>query len=256
MPSRGTPPGPGGAGATVRVEDRQDFRWGRRHSYVVVTEDAQGHMSPPSPRVSVTVLPAPAPPARLATAAGEHDVRLTWSPPERFVDGAAVAEPLAYEVLRAPGPDAPAEVVTPAPLEATTFLDRGLETDRTYHYAVRAVRRQGSTIVRGQASARVAATPRDTSPPSPPTDLVVTPAPDGVHVGWRPSPEPDVAGYVVYRATADGPFERVGAADAPRTVFLDRDPPPGSLRYAVTAVDGAGRPNESARSREVRVALP
>jgi hypothetical protein len=65
-----------------------------------------------------------------------------------------------------------------------------------------------------------------------------------------------VAGYVVYRATGAGSFERVGATTAPTTVFVDRTPPRGAHRYAVTAVDGALRPNESPRSREARVTLP
>jgi hypothetical protein len=246
-------PAPGGAGVVVRVADRQDIVWGRRYTYVVVTEDGQGHVSPPSERVSVTLLAPPEPPTGLTAVAGEHEVRLTWSPPERFVDGAAVAEPLAYEVLRGPAPGEPAEVVTPAPIETTAMLDRGLESGRTYHYAVRAVRRQAGSLARGQPSARVAATPRDMTPPSPPGDLVATRAADGVRLAWRPSPEPDVARYVVYRAIGDGPFERAGATEAPRTSFIDRDAPRDALRYAVTAVDGAGPPNESARSREVRV---
>jgi len=32
--------------------------------------------------------------------------------------------------------------------------------------------------------------------------------------------------------------------------------PSGSHRYAVTALDGAARPNESARSNEARVSVP
>jgi len=42
----------------------------------------------------------------------------------------------------------------------------------------------------------------------------------------------------------------------PGTTFTDRDVPPGTYRYAVTAQDASVRANESARSNEVDVTVP
>jgi hypothetical protein len=102
----------------------------------------------------------------------------------------------------------------------------------------------------------VAVTPRDVTPPSPPTNLIATQAANGVRLSWRASPEPDVAAYVIYRASAGAEFVRVGSVRAPTTVFVDRDVPRGTHRYAVAAQDGGARPNESARSSVATVTVP
>lgn len=243
-------------GDRVRFQDQQGLTYGRRYTYVVVTEDAQGRVSPPSPRVSIAFIAPPEPPIGVSALAGENQVRLAWRPPARLIDGSPVEAPLAYEVLRAPAADAPAEVITPVPLETTVLTDGNLENDRTYYYAVRAVREETGTVARGQASARVAATPRDMTPPSPPADLVATPVGGGVRLAWTPSPEADVAGYVVYRAEGGGPFVRIGTTRAPSAVFADTNVGRGTYRYAVSAQDAAARPNESARSTAVTVTLP
>jgi hypothetical protein len=94
------------------------------------------------------------------------------------------------------------------------------------------------------------------TPPSPPQSLVAVTAPDGVRLSWAPSPEADVAAYVVYRAPARGGFVRVGSARAPATTFTDRSVPAGTYRYAVTAEDAGSRANESGRSNEATVSVP
>jgi hypothetical protein len=42
----------------------------------------------------------------------------------------------------------------------------------------------------------------------------------------------------------------------PGTTFTDRDLPPGTYRYAVTAQDASVRANQSAHSNEVDVTVP
>jgi len=121
---------------------------------------------------------------------------------------------------------------------------------------VRALRVVAGTTVYGRPSARIAATPRDVTPPSPPTNLVAIPSEGVVRLSWTPSPETDVAGYIVYRAPATGGFERIGSVDVPATTYLDRTVARGTYRYVVTAQDRAARPNESRRSNEVRATLP
>jgi len=253
------PPGtPGVAveGDRVRLTDRRGLVRGRRYTYVVVAEDSTGRASPPSNRVAVPFVAPPEPPTGLRAAPGEGEARLTWTPPARYVDGSPITAPLLYEVLRAPAPGAPPEVATPAPIEAPAFVDRGLQNDRTYVYTVRALRRADGTLARGEPSAPAEATPRDVTPPAPPTDLVAAPSPGTVRLSWRPSPDADVAAYAVYRAPAGGDFVRVGSVRAPATVFVDRDVPAGRYRYAVTALDSAAQPNESPPSPPVTVTVP
>jgi fibronectin type 3 domain-containing protein len=243
-------------GHRVTVIDDRDLRYGRRYTYVVVTADARGRTSPPSRRVSVTYIAAPEPPVNLTVRPGEREARLAWQAPARFVDGTAATGPLAYEVLRATAADAELTPVATAAPGELALTDRGLENERTYAYAVRAVRREGGTTAYSAPSTRVAVTPRKTTPPAPPANLVAIPSEATVRLAWSPSPEPDVAAYVVYRAAARGPFVRVGSTRAPTTVFVDRDVPRGSYRYAVTAQDAASLPNESRHSNEVTVTVP
>ena len=238
------------------LTDRQGLTYGRRYTYVILAGDPQGRIGPPSQRVSVTYAVAAAEPESVVAEPRDGAVRVNWNAPTRMLDGSAATEPFRYEVMRGTSEDGELSAVTPAPMSERTLTDSGLQNDRAYVYAVRAVRDVAGTTVYGRPSARVSATPRDTTPPSPPANLVAIPSEGAVRLSWSPSPETDVAGYVVYRASESGDFERIGSTTAPSTTFVDRVATRGVYRYAVTAEDNAARPNESRRSNEVRVSLP
>lgn len=250
------PPAPEVQGGRVLYTDRRDLTFGRRYTYVVVTTDAQGRMSGPSARSSVTYIAPPEAPGALRAESGDRESRLAWQPPARLVDGTPVGVPLTYEVLRAPDAATALTVVARTAPGETSFVDRGLTNDRTYEYAVRAIRTEGSASASGAASARVTVTPVKTTPPAPPTDLAAIGSRGEVRLSWKPSPATDIAAYVVYRAPPDGAFARVGSARPPATTFIDRNVPAGRYRYAVTAQDTSTRANESDRSGEVAVTVP
>jgi hypothetical protein len=236
--------------------DRRGLEYGRRYTYVVTTTDVLGRTSPPSARVSLTYIAAPEPPQALAAESRDRGARITWQPPARLVDGSPVRDPLAYEVLRTTDATAEGAVVARTAAGETSFEDRGLENDRVYYYTVRAVRAAGPDSATGEAGGQVAVTPAKTTPPSPPTDLVAVPSRGEVRLAWRPNPEPDVATYVVYRATGRAAPERIGAVRPPATTFIDRDVRPGTYRYTVTAQDSTARANESRPSNEITVTVP
>jgi fibronectin type 3 domain-containing protein len=242
-------------GQRLELADRSGLTYGRRYTYVALASDPQGRIGPPSRRVSVYYVAAPAEPADVTVLPGERSVRVSWSAPTRRLDGSAVTDPLTYEILRSSTAEAEPAPVS-APVSGTTLTDSNLENDHVYFYAVRAVRVVSGTTVRSRPSARIAATPRDVTPPSPPANLVGIASEGTVRLSWSPSPESDVAGYIVYRAPEGGAFERIGSTTTPSTTFVDRAVTRGSYRYAVTAQDRAAQPNESPRSNEVRVSLP
>ena len=254
--TRPTPPAVSLHGQRLAHVDRRDLVPGRRYTYTVTTTDAQGRTSGPSPRVSARLIAVPEPPADLRATPGEGRVQLTWSPPERLRDGSPVQAPLVYEVLRAAGADEDPTPVARTEPGATTFVDPAAENDRTYWYAVRAVRTEAETTAEGPASARVTATPRDMTPPSAPTALVAVPSTAAVQLVWRASAEPDVAGYIVYRTDAAGVAARVGTTRVPDTTFTDRPVASGTYRYEVTAYDTAAVPNASAPSSPATVTVP
>ena len=243
-------------GSRVVLPDRQGLAYGRRYTYVLLVEDGQGRLSPPSARLSVMYIAPPAPPEHVEATAGEGEVQLRWKAPDRLVDGSPVQGAITYEVARATGTEGPSRAITAAPVGDTAFTDRGLVNDQAYAYAVRALRTDGSGRARGPLSSPVTATPLDITPPAPPRDLVAVVAGADVRLSWAASPDPDVARYVVYRTDARGAVTRVGSAVPPSTTLVDPSVPPGSYRYVVTAHDASARANESAHSDEARVTVP
>lgn len=243
------------AGGRVTLADRPGLTYGRRYTYVVLAEDAQGRLSRPSSRATLVHLAPPAPPILQATP-GEGEVRLAWEPPPQLLDGTPTRGALAYEVVRAPDAGAPPTPLTPQPITAASFVDRDVQNDRTYHYAVRALREEAGSLARGPLSAAVAATPVDMTPPAPPRGLVAIPAGDGVRLSWQPSADTDVARYIVYRAGADRGRIRVGSVAAPATGFVDRPVGPGTWQYTVTAQDAGSRANESVPSGLATAVVP
>jgi len=244
------------AGGRMIFVDRAALTPGRRYTYVVLAEDARGHFSRPSERLTLTLIAPPAAPGPVRATAGEREVRLVWQAPSRLQDGEAVTEPLAYEVLRRTAPDAPLGVVAKTQPGVTTFVDREVDNERPYAYAVRAIRSAQGTVARGDASESVTAMPVDMTPPRAPTELVAIPSQGAVRLAWIGPPDTDVGRYVVYRGLEGGAMERAGSVAAPATTFTDRDVPAGRWRYAVSAQDASSRANESPRSAEVTVTVP
>jgi hypothetical protein len=183
-------------------------------------------------------------------------VRLSWQPSARLTDGSPAGTPLVYEVLRAATAQAPLAPIARTEAGVTSAVDTKVENDRTYHYAVRAIRREGTAAAEGEPSSRIAATPTDLTPPAAAADLVAIPSQGTVRLSWSPSPDADVSGYVIYRAPAGGAPIRVGSVRVPATTFVDQDVPAGEYRYTVTAQDTSARANESRATNEARVSVP
>lgn len=245
---------PGDAGQWV---DRQRLEAGHRYVYVLTAIDSVGRSSPPSERHLITFLAAPKPPGAVEATAGSRQVTLTWSAPTELTDETPVSGDLRYVVLRGTGSAGPLAVITPQPLTATSFTDTELENEKAYRYAVRVVRVDPRATVTGAPSAAVEATPIETTRPIPPSNLVAVPSSGALRLAWSPSPQASVALYAIYRATGADALARIGTTASGNTTFIDRDVRPGgTYRYAVSAIDNARRPNESARSDELTVTLP
>lgn len=100
----------------------------------------------------------------------------------------------------------------------------------------------------------------DNDPPSAPVLVSVpnTPAPDALSPTWTPSPETDVAGYLVFRngRITNAPGVVVGDPRAflvPPPSYADTSLPDGEHCYRIVAMDEAG--NQSAPSNEICVTL-
>ena len=243
-------------GGRVTYVDTQGLAFGQRYTYVVVAIDEQGRPSPPSNRVAVALTAPPKPPTRVVTEPGDGQVRLRWEPPASLEDGAAAPETLIYDVFRTTDPGARASgPLTPEPVSTPQYVDLTVQNDTTYYYSVRA--RLGPGGPTSRPSEVAAATPEDTTPPSQPRGLVAVVAGRTARLAWEAVPDPDLAGYHVYRSpTAGRGYVKLTPTPQPSTTYVDSDVRVGqTYYYVVTAVDRSRRANESVPSPEASVTL-
>lgn len=244
--------------------------------YMVRTRASKRRASADSNAAALRVYPVPAPISDVKANLIESAVELAWTPPARTSGGAALSSLASYRVYRAevePGAEAataqdlsgaklktPLELLGPTPLPA--FRDTRFEFDHTYLYTVRSVAQYAADEVESADSQPLALTPRDTFPPEAPKGLVAVLVPETqgapayVELSWDISPEPDWAGYYVYRSEqADTPGERLTQELLLAPTFRDMSVTGGHRYfYRVTAVDRAG--NESPLSAAASTEVP
>ena len=141
------------------------------------------------------------------------------------------------------------------PLTETRFIDKKFQYKTPYVYTVRALS-QGTTGLIESADSEVSSfTPIDTFPPSSPDPVSVASANGIISLFWPTSPEPDVAGYNIYRAdsaeAADSDWIKLTSQPLSNVTTYRDDRVVIGKRYfyRVTAVDRFD--NESAPSRVV-----
>ena len=198
--------------------------------------------APWSNLVTVPVVAAPARPQNLDGQATAQGVHLTWTAP-----------PGAFRVYI---PEYPGEkgVSRLADAAQSSYTDATAEFGKPYDYLVqRIVKLPGGKEVESDASNNCSITPKDTFPPAAPTGLHASVAPGSIEIAWQQNTEPDLAGYRVYRAIGNGPFERLAEVSQIPT-YSDHAVEAGkTYRYAVTAIDQSD--NESGRSAAIEVPM-
>jgi hypothetical protein len=156
-----------------------------------------------------------------------------------------------FRIFRRSGSEAFAAIAeAPQP----PWTDTTTEFGKTYAYRVQTIAKLANNReAESDLSVEVSITPEDKFPPAVPTGLRATATPNSIELTWDSNTEPDFAGYRVYRASADGPFEKV-ADTSTLPAYSDRAVEPGkTYRYAISGVDQAG--NESMRSSAVEAMM-
>ena len=137
-----------------------------------------------------------------------------------------------------------------APITETQFVDKRIAWNVERCYTIRAVRRYGELAVEGDPAEKQCVVLKDTFPPAAPTGVTAVATEGSINLIWTPSPEADLAGYRVLRATGpDGELQPVTPDTIKESTFSDRVQPGARYSYAVQAVDTAG--NVSAASVRV-----
>ncbi len=220
--------------------------------------------SGPAPRAGAAPAPtgsAPAPPAAEPSTATKPPAT---SPPTTVgatppgAPAPAAAAPAArqngffvYRRAKSGAYDAP---LGEEPLEQPQLLDKTAPLAVTLCYVVRAAA-SSEPLIESAASNEACLERRDISPPAAPTGLAVLPRAGGLELLWSPSPEPDLAGYRVYRASGGAAAERLAELPATQASYLDATAKPGtSYQYTISGFDQAG--NESPKSAPAEAILP
>jgi predicted phage tail protein len=244
---------------------------GSAMAYKVRTRAVKARASADSNVVIAQIFPAPDAPRNVHAEVTESAVVLTWAE----VSSPAAASSLAYRVYRGaldtsqenpPADISQAKLKTPLELvgsaSSTEFRDPHFQFGTAYVYTVRSVAQIGTDLVESADSAPLEITPHDIFPPATPTGLEITTipatgqAPAYIELSWAIGPEPDLAGYSVYRSeTEEAPGERVNTETLPSPTFRDMSVLPGKrYYYSVSAVDRSG--NESPKSSAVQADVP
>lgn len=206
---------------------------------------------------TVAVEPAPAiamPPTDLSAKADVQDaITISWSSPAANVDGGTPPSVVGYNVYRrAAKRDSGVALLNPDPLTVASFTDTRFQYLIDYVYFVRALSQGASGLIESSDSEPLSFKPIDVFAPSAPDPVSVASANATISLFWPSSPEGDVIGYNVYRATSPETPNNdwIKLNDLPLTTVTFRDDLvviDKTYFYRVTSVDRFN--NESARSR-------
>jgi uncharacterized protein len=215
--------------------------------FAVRTVPAGGEPSAFSNLARVVPRPPPPAPTELRLIPSQEAIGVRW---ELRPDGEEVVGFFVYRRLaRARSYGEPLGTVGPAQRD---YRDTQAELGNRYIYTVTSIgsrrpRRESAFAEEREIDYQ------DRFPPEPPAELVALPQVAGVHLVWRPSPAPDVAGYHVYRRDPAEESRRLTDQPVTELRFLDSGLAAGvTFRYRVTAVDHAG--NEGEASAEAAAA--
>lgn len=224
-------PGPAEAEWDVRE------RVGQRVEFKVRTQSLKGKWSDWSPVAALDIVDPVALPANVKAEPHPEGIRISWNVPE----GHSVT-------IRKKSVDAWTEAAT---VSGREWIDKTIQPGQQAAFVLEAIHPGGA---RSEASPEITVVARDIFPPSAPAGLTAVAGIGTIELAWDRSPEPDVAGYRVFRATGDAAPAPAGELTRAAS-FSDREVKAGlTYRYTVSAVDESG--NTSAPSQPVTVQAP
>ena len=174
----------------------------------------------------------PAAPANLrATAVSTSRIELTWVDMSSNESG--------FKIYRAESSTGPWSNLGSVGANVTGYSNKGLASNKTYYYKVRAFNRSGNSAYTDIASAR---TFKPNLEPPPPTDLAaVTVCSTRINLTWNQS-STNETGFVIERSfSSAGPWTPHGTSGAGITYFYDTGLiPQSNYFYRVSATNAMG----------------
>lgn len=210
-------------------------------TYVTVGVNKRGRRGALSTRLAVPLVSPPPAPGPPDVTYDEQQIAIAWT----AVTPPSPEHALSYMVYR--GDEA---VITAAPVQVTTVVDKAIEWNQERCYHVRSVSVAEATRVESAASPERCVTLRDTFPPKQPEGLVGVAAEASISLIWTANTEADLGGYLVLRAIAPSQeLTPVTPSPIADTNFRDTVPAGSTVTYAIQSVDTAG--NRSVPSERI-----
>jgi len=192
----------------------------------------------------------------------EGGITINWQPPAANIDGSTPVNLLGYHVYRV---EEAQDQISDAPINSglvsgTQFTDKNFKFGESYRYVVRAVSLgTGGNPVESLNSNSITVAPKDIFPPSAPSAITIAAAPGRLSLFFPANPEPDIAGYNIYRSTDENlpkdQWARLNSDLLTRSTFQDERVESGRrYYYYLVAVDQAG--NISPASEVVSETVP
>jgi fibronectin type 3 domain-containing protein len=179
--------------------------------------------------VSVKPYTVPSAPTNLSAIGGNTEIKLTWSSPSS--DGGDII--VGYKIYRAAAQNGWTYLTQIGAL--TEYLDSGLDNGARYKYLVTAVNEAGEGPASNEATATTTITP-----PSSPTNFLVTAGQNSAALEWQPPSENGsgpVIAYNIYRGCNSSELELIATVNDSLS-FLDQDLVNGlTYWYGITAVN-------------------
>jgi hypothetical protein len=212
----------------------------------VLTVSSRGLGSELSNLVKILPRTPPAPPSQIETQPGADGVNVVWRADEPPVGFRVYRRDAASRVYGEP-------IAQPA-ADARSHLDKTTSFDSRYVYSVTTVA-QETPLVESALTAEREVQYEDRYPPEPPRGLIALAEPGRARLLWEPSADKDLAGYLVYRRSADGTgFDRLTTEPGLELEYLDSAVNSGrGYSYYVSAVDLSGNESEASESVDVEV---
>ena len=247
---------PGGAaGVETRTTARHVsglLRSGNKYFFKVTSRTSYFASSADSNIVTFVYHTPAAAPQNVTTLVGKDQVKLSWAPVTTLIDGKAADLKMNYQVLRSLDGKQFAKIGAAQP--GTTYVDKKVQSGKTYYYAVETLMRYQDEILDGSRSEAVPAKVLDIEPPKRVTGVTVIASAKNYRVFWDSINIDDLAGYRIYRRL-DGEKKMVKIAEVGRTqtLFIDETvPADAKVFYSVSAFDtqnNEGKLSEEATTR-------
>jgi len=233
--------------------------------YAVLAQGHNGKSFGLPNRASVPLVPNLAPPQRISANPVPTGVLISWEESGSAQTAAKTPTQYAYKLMRRlQGANDPV-IVTQlnASDHAKSFIDTGIEWEKTYEYWIVSVTlwqdSNRKSEIEGEDSPVVSVLAHDSFPPANPSGVqaVFSAAAQNsfIDITWTANTEADLAGYNVYRHTGNEPPVKINSELVKTPRFPDPGVQPGMRYfYAVTAVDLRG--NESGKSEETSETVP